>query len=96
VRLLLRAEADLEEAVAWFESGSPRAARRFEDAVAAAVERIAGMPELYALIDELHRVCPVRRSQYLIVYRYEPDSDEVIIVAVAHAKQDPPPWQSGA
>ena len=59
-----------------------------------ALEGVAAMPEMYALTDGRHRVCPVRRSQYLIVYRYEPTADEVIVVAVAHASQDPPAWQS--
>lgn len=96
VRLLRRAEADLEQAVAWYEARSPQGARRFEGAVTAALERLAAMPEMYALVDERHRLCPVRKSQYLIVYRYEPGADEVVVLAVAHAKQDPPAWLSGA
>jgi plasmid stabilization system protein ParE len=96
VRLLRRAEVDLEEAVGWYEARSPQAARRFEGAAAAAIERIAARPELYALADERHRLCPIRRSQYLIVYRYEPTNEEVLIVAVAHVSQDPPAWQSRA
>jgi plasmid stabilization system protein ParE len=96
VRLLRRAEADLEEAVAWYDARSPQAARRFEGAVIAALQRIAAMPELYAQVDERHRLCPVRRSSYLIVYRYEAGTDEVVVIAVAHAKQDPRAWQSGA
>ena len=60
--------------------------------MAAALDRIAGMPEMYALIDERHRLCPVRKSQYVIVYRYEPDTDEVVIVAIAHAQQDSFDW----
>lgn len=95
VRLLRRAEADLEEAVAWYEARSLQAARRFEAAVSAALERIGMMPEMYALVDERHRLCPVRKSPYLIVYRYEPNAGEVVVIAVAHAKQDPPAWQSG-
>jgi plasmid stabilization system protein ParE len=80
--------------VAWYETRSPQAARRFEAAAAAAIERIAARPKLYALADERHRLCPIRRSQYLIVYRYEPTNDEVIVIAAAHASQDPPAWQS--
>ncbi len=94
LRLLRRAEADLEAAAAWYEARSPQAARRFEGAVTAALERIAAMPELYALVDERHRLCPVRRSPYLIVYRYEPAVDLVVVVAAAHASQDPPAWPS--
>ncbi len=95
VRLLLRAEADLEEAVAWYDARSSLAGRRFEEQVAAALERLEAQPEMYALIDDRHRLCPIRRSQYLIVYRYDPGSAEVLVIAVAHARQDPPPWRSG-
>lgn len=94
VRLLRRAEADMEEAVAWYEARAPHVARRFEETVADALERIAWMPELYALVDGRHRVCPLRRSQYLLVYRYDQAANEIVVVAVAHAKQDPPPWRS--
>lgn len=91
VRLLRRAEADLDEAVAWYEARSPFAARRFRGAVTAALDRIAAMPEMYAPTDGASRICPVRKSQYLIVYRYEPAVDEVVVVALAHASQDPRP-----
>ena len=94
VRLLRLAEADLEEAVGWYEVRSPQAARRFEDAVTAALGRISAFPEMYPLADDLHRICPVRRSQYLIIYRYERTADEVVVIAVAHASQDPSAWQS--
>ena len=95
VRLLRRAEADLEEAVAWHEARSFRVVSRFEDAVTAALDRLASMPEMYALVDDQHRLCPVRKSQYLIVYRYERDANEVMVIALAHAKRDPSAWQSG-
>jgi plasmid stabilization system protein ParE len=96
VRLLRRAEADVEGAVAWYEARSLRAARRFEDEVAAAMGRIGAMPEMYAPDDGGLRICPIRRSQYLIVYRYEPDDDEVIVLAVPHASRDPSAWQPEA
>jgi plasmid stabilization system protein ParE len=91
--LLRRAEADLEEAVAWYEARSSKAARNFEAAVSAALVRIAGNPELYPLEDDLHRICPMRKSQYVIVYRHDPAANVVVVIAVAHAKQDPRPWQ---
>lgn len=92
LRLMVRAELDLENAVAWYESRSPMAARRFEISVVATLDRIARLPEMYALMDGLHRVCPIRRSLYLVVYRYEAVIDEVVVIAVAHANQDAPPW----
>jgi plasmid stabilization system protein ParE len=95
VRLLRQADSDLEEAVAWYESHSRQAAARFQQEVASALARIAALPELYALSDERHRLCPIRKSQYILVYRFEQDKDEVVVVAVAHAKRDPQKWQSG-
>ena len=95
VRLLRRAEAELEDAVAWHETRSPRVARRFEDAVTVALDRLGAMPEMYALVDDQHRLCPVRKSQYVIVYQYKKDIDEVVVVAVVHARRDPRTWQSG-
>ncbi len=94
IRLLRRAEADLEEASAWYQAQSPQAARRFEAAVTATLQRIAAAPELYARVDEQHRLCPVRKFPYLIVYRYQPLADEVVVIAAAHVSQDPPAWQS--
>ena len=95
VRLLRRAEAELEDAVAWHETRSPRVVRRFEDAVTVALDRLGAMPEIYALVDDQHRLCPVRKSQYVIVYQYKKDIDEVVVVAVVHARRDPRTWQSG-
>ncbi len=94
VRLLLAAVDDLEEAVAWYEARSPRAARRFKGEVAAALARIASTPELYALADDRHRLCPVHRSPYLIAYRYDQTTGEAVVIAVAHGSQDPPAWES--
>jgi len=94
VRLLRRAEADLEAAVTWYESYSSRAARRFENAVTSALERIAAHPEMYALVDDRHRICRVRRSRSLIVYQFDSTTDEVVVIAVAHGSQEPGVWQS--
>jgi plasmid stabilization system protein ParE len=92
VRFLGRAALDLEEAVAWYEARSQTVARRFETAVTAALARIAAMPQIYALVDDQYRLCPIHKSQYLIAYRFDPPTDEVVVIAVPHAKQDPKTW----
>jgi plasmid stabilization system protein ParE len=93
VRLLGRADVDLEEARAYYAARSLRAAHTFEDAVSAALARLAAMPEIYALTDDRHRLCPIKKSQYLIVYRFDQAANEVVVVAVPHAKQNPTSWQ---
>jgi plasmid stabilization system protein ParE len=59
------------------------------------VERIAAHPEMYALVDERHRLCPLRKSKYVLVYRYDRQADEVVVVALAHGSRDPKTWPSG-
>ena len=88
VRLLPQAEADILEAVAWYEARNPRTAHRFEDAVTAAIDRLGEMPELYAAEGDQHRHCPVRKSRYVVVYRYDPFRDEVVVAAVANPSDD--------
>ena len=92
IRFLAKAELDLESARAWFEELSVRAARRFETEVAVALDRIARFPELYALSDDRHRICPIRKSQFLLVYRFHLSTDTITVVAVPHAHMDPRNW----
>src|SRR4051794_9681306 len=96
VRLLLRAVDDLEEAVAWYTARSRRAAARFQREVAAAITHIGATPELYAQSDDRHRLCPIRKSPYVLIYRFEQAADEVVVVAAPHTKQDPSKWLPGS
>jgi plasmid stabilization system protein ParE len=82
----------LDEAVAWYEARSLAVARRFETTVVAALARISAMPQIYALVDGHYRLCPIRKSHYLIAYHFEPAPDEVVVIAIPHAKQDPRTW----
>ncbi len=61
VSFLPAADADYQAALAWYRARNPRAAERFESAVAEGVQRIADRPELYALVDDRHRRCLLRR-----------------------------------
>ncbi len=78
--------------MAWYRARNAQAARRFEDAVAAAVGRIGTLPELYALEGVTQRLCPVTKFRYVLVYEYDPTVDEVVIVTLANPTQDAPPW----
>ena len=92
VRLLLQAEVEIEEAVAWYQARNARTARRFKAAVAAAFGRIGTLPGLYAPEAATQRLCPIPKSRYVLVYEYDPATDEVVIVALANPTQDAPPW----
>jgi plasmid stabilization system protein ParE len=94
VRFLPAAEADAQAALAWYRGRSARAAAAFEAALADAVQRVADSPDAYALIDDRHRRCLLKRYPYSLVYRGVPDG--VLVVAVAHSSRSPSFWQDRA
>ncbi len=49
------AEAEYEDALAWYYERSPRAAERFQAAFDEAIEAIAAHPARYPQLDEIHR-----------------------------------------
>ncbi len=65
------ARADYEAVLAWYAARSPQAATGFEAEVECAAESLGRFPEAFALADDRHRACPVRRYPYSLVYRYE-------------------------
>jgi len=94
VTFLPDAEADYQAALAWYCARSPKAAAGFETAVAEAVQDIAANPDLYGLLDDRHRRCPLRRYPYGLVYRVE--SADVLVIAVAHSRRSATYWQGRA
>lgn len=85
------AEAEYQEALAWYFDQSPELAERFEAAVQRALDDICRYPRRWPMKDSRHRIRPVVRFQYAIIYRQEGES--VIIVAVAHSRRDPDHWR---
>ncbi|HTU17045.1 MAG TPA: type II toxin-antitoxin system RelE/ParE family toxin [Gemmataceae bacterium] len=87
VSFLPAAEQDYQEALAWYQARSAQAAAGFEAAMGVALQRIAEFPEMSPLCDNRHRFYVLRRYPYSIIYRLE--SDNVLVVAVAHARRSP-------
>ena len=92
VRLLGRAAAELDEAVAWYQARSPQSARRFKAAVTASLGRIGAFPEAYALENDKQRLCPIVKFRYVFVYEYDTATDEVVVVALVNPTQGAPDW----
>jgi plasmid stabilization system protein ParE len=85
------AEADYLEALVWYAKRSRRAAEGFEAEFDAALAKIAKAPLRFALCDQRHRRFLMRRYPYQVVYRIE--RDDVVVIAVAHAKRKPRFWK---
>ena len=84
------AEAEYEQALAWYYARSVKAAAGFEAAFERAVASIAANPLLGPGCDNRHRFCGLRRYPYHVIYRV--DGDQIRVVAVAHSRRLPGYW----
>ena len=95
VRIGEEAEAEYTEALAWYQTRSPRSARRFEAAIAATLEQIGESPDRFPACDEEgYRFVLLDRFLYRLIYRVV--GTVVQVVAVAHARRRPGYWSGRA
>ena len=92
VDYLPAARCNFEESFDWYAQRSTQAAVHFVNAVDAALSMIAAYPRRFAVVDDCHRECPVKRFPFRIVYRVA--AGRVIVVAIAHAKRRPGYWKN--
>lgn len=85
------AQQEYEEALAWYQVRSVRAAARFEAEVQRLLDLVQLNPESFPAYDDEHRFAVLRRYPYTLVYHVHPD--RVSVVAVAHAGRRPGYWQ---
>ncbi len=86
------AAADLEEASLWYERQRQGLGREFLDAAEQALKRLLANPGAYALVYRDRRRALLDRFPYGLVYRVI--DDQVVVVAVVHAKRSPRVWRS--
>ena len=91
VSFLPAAEQDYQEALAWYQARSAKAAIGFEAAMEVALQRIGASPEMSPMCDDRHRFYVLRRYPHSVIYRME--SGDVFVVAVAHGRRSPTHWQ---
>ncbi|WP_425618693.1 type II toxin-antitoxin system RelE/ParE family toxin [Anatilimnocola sp. NA78] len=85
------ARVDFDETYDWYSARSPTAANRFITAIDDALAVVVSNPLRFASDDGIHRLCPVRRFPFRIVYRIE--SDTIIVVAITHGSRSSTYWQ---
>lgn len=85
------AESDLAEAYAWYEERVPGLGSDFLLRVDAALSSIKRSPGMYPFVHKNVRRCLIRRFPYGIFYVFE--SNQIVVLAVLHAKRDPRAWQ---
>lgn len=91
VRLTSAAEAELDDAVAWYGGIREGLAARFLDEFERLLERLRDNPQQFPCVRRDIRRVGFRRFPYGLVFRILPG--EVEIVACFHDRRDPHQWQ---
>lgn len=94
VKLLKLAQVEFEEAVSHDESEQAGLGDRFRSEVLRSISRIHRFPVSYQQFSPGTRRCLIAKFPYGIIYHYSPESDEILIVAIAHLHRRPDYWVS--
>lgn len=88
------AQAEYDEAVAWYDEALAGLGSDFESEVQAVLDEASATPDRYPLAEGDVREAPVRGFPYCVYYRVR--SGKLIVVAVYHQSRDPSGWRGRA
>jgi plasmid stabilization system protein ParE len=96
-KFLRQAEAELREAIRWYQAHSPGMDVRFLDAVSAAQFDIEDHPERFSRPPAVQTKRDVRRRllkgfPYSIIYEIRAKDPVLLILAIAHGRRKPGYW----
>ena len=91
VEIVPAAEAELEDAVAYYNAQRPGLGNEFAVEVDAAVRKIIGYPHAWQRVAGEARRCLLQRFEYGLVYKVR--GDVATIYAVMHLKRRPGYWR---
>ena len=90
VRVITEAEAELAQAIQWYDKRRPGLGRDLLLEVNAKVNQIAEAPERFPVFDFPFRVAHLQKFPYSLPFRV--DDDTVTIFAVMHQSKKPGRW----
>jgi plasmid stabilization system protein ParE len=90
VRFLKPAQAEVDDAFAWYEAQSYGLGTQFLDDFDRAVRRVVAYPLASSEIEDGLWRCLLSRFPYGIIYGI--DAETIIVVAVAHLHREPRYW----
>lgn len=88
------AEADIDEAHAWYAARSPQAAARFLDTIAMVLAEIEARPESFPQVHRSVRRALLPRHPFGMYFTLDPD--RITVLAVVHSRRHPRRWQRRA
>ena len=92
VTFLKVAEAEFDDAVSYYESEQPGLGGQFRSEVSRSLKRIIDFPTSYQSFGPRTRRCLIARFPYGIIYKFDTDAAEILVVAVAHLHRRPNYW----
>ena len=92
VDLLATAEAELLDAIAWYNEQSEGLGYEFAAETLRTIERIVRYPQAWALLSNRTRRCRTNRFPYGVIYQIR--KDRVLIVSIMHMKREPNSWRN--
>jgi plasmid stabilization system protein ParE len=91
VRFLTPAQAELTEAVAYYESQKQGLGSEFAEEVKRTIQRILQYPEAWSPISKRTRRCRTNRFPYGVIYQVR--GEVLLIVAIMHLHREPRTWR---
>lgn len=91
ITFLAPAQAELLDAVAYYNTQSEGLGYEFAAEVKRTIERIIQYPEAWVQLSKRTRRCRTNRFPYGVIYQVK--NETVIIVAVMHLSRDPQTWR---
>ena len=85
------AEAEMEQAHAWYEQRKAGLGDEFLRCVDACIASLQRNPEAYPVAHKQVRMALVRRFPYLVFYT--PEANQITVFLVFHAARDPQMWK---
>lgn len=90
-RFTSSAEAELREAVGFYEAAEKGLGARFLDEVEGVIARVVAHPEAWAPISARTRRCRTHRFPFGLFYQIR--TDEILIVSVMDLRRDSKGWE---
>jgi plasmid stabilization system protein ParE len=94
IRFLKPAEAELDDAIEYYESEQLGLGTRLRNEVLRSLARIAKHPVAYQVLSNRTRRCLIAKFPYGIIYQHSTETDEILVIAIAHLHRKPDYWSS--
>ncbi|MBI3938528.1 MAG: type II toxin-antitoxin system RelE/ParE family toxin [Betaproteobacteria bacterium] len=88
------ARAEFDAAALWYEERQPGLGLQFVSEINRGIELAARHPERFPIKHGEIRCVQARRFPYSVFFR--PESSQIVVLAVLHARRDPTIWQTRA